>query len=171
LAEDGWIARAEIIVEKNNTDGCKDRPVRTHEYLYLFSKSDTYYYDADALRVDYSQETVRRGYSTTPRIPKSADCDRTYELHPDGKLRGSIWKAGPATGAGDHPAPMSLPLAVDCVVAGCPEHGTVLDPFVGSGTTAVAAVENRRHCVGIDLKPKYLRIAEKRVPGAKIVSR
>jgi len=171
LAEDGWIARAEIILEKDNVDGCKDRPVRTHEYVYLFSKRDTYYYDADALRVDYSHNTSRRGYSTAPRIPKSADYDRTYELHPDGKLRGSIWRAGPATGAGDHPAPMPLPLAVDCVVAGCPEGGTVLDPFVGSGTTAVAAVENGRHCVGIDLSKNYLSVARKRLVGAKITTR
>ena len=168
MTEDVWIARAEIIVEKNNTDGCRNRPVRTHEYLHLFTKTDRYLYDADALRVDYAPTTTKKGYSTTPRLPKSADYDRTYELHPGGKLRGSIWRAGPATGAGDHPAPMSLQLAVDCVLGGCPEGGTVLDPFVGSGTTAVAAAQNGRHCIGIDLSKKYLSIAEKRLPGAKI---
>ena len=66
---------------------------------------------------------------------------------------------------------MPLELAERCVIAGCPEGGTVLDPFIGSGTTAVACVENRRHCIGIDLSAKYLCIAEKRVPGAKVIGR
>ena len=86
-------------------------------------------------------------------------------------MRCSVWKIGRATGAGNHPAPMPLQLAVDCILAGCPDGGTVLDPFLGSGTTAAAAVENQRHCVGIDLSEEYLRIAEKRIPGAKNVKK
>ncbi|QDU25877.1 Modification methylase DpnIIB [Anatilimnocola aggregata] len=168
LAEDGWIGRAEVILLKQAVDGCKDRPIRTHEYLYLFTKTTDYYFDTDSLRVAYSSKTSERGYSASPRRRKSESRKPEYELHPLGKLRGSVWPAGPASGAGDHPAPMPLQVAVDCVRAGCPEGGTVLDPFVGSGTTAVACVENARHCIGIDLNRDYLDIAMKRVPGAKI---
>jgi DNA modification methylase len=150
LIDDGWIKRAEIIVEKNVIDGCKDRPIRTHEYVFILTKSDVYYFDADVLRVPYS--TKKR---------EAAD--------PKGQLRGSVWKVGPARDAGDHPAPMPLELAADCIRAGCPEGGTVIDPFLGGGTTAIACVENRRHCIGIDLSPKYLRLAAQRVPGAVIV--
>jgi DNA modification methylase len=158
LAESGWIGRAEIIVEKNSTDSCRSRPVRTHEYVFLLAKTDRYYYDADFLREPYSM------------LPSSAACDSSSEHHPAGKLGTSLWRLIlPGSAAGGHPAPMHIDLAEKCVIGGCPEGGTVLDPFVGSGTTAAACVENRRHCVGIDLSEKYLRIAEQRVPGARIV--
>ncbi|QDU29449.1 Modification methylase RsrI [Anatilimnocola aggregata] len=169
LAEDGWIGRAEIILQKYGVDGCKDRPVRCHEYLYLFTKTDDYHFDSDCLRVPYAPKTSARGHSASPRRRKSESRKPAFELHPLGKLRGSVWNAGRASGAGGHPAPMPLQIAVDCVRAGCPEGGTVLEPFLGSGTTAVACVENGRHCIGIDLNRSYLDIAMKRVPGSRII--
>ena len=145
FVNDGWILRSDIVVQKNNpaADGVHDRPCRHHEYLYLLTRNDDYYFDPDPLRVPYL--TDRQTKFTRHGTPLN------QPIHPSGKLRGSVWTIGQATGAGDHPAPMSLQLAMDCVRAGCPVDGIVLDPFVGSGTSLVAAVENQRHGIGIDL--------------------
>jgi DNA modification methylase len=170
LADDGWICRSDIILHRTAVDGIENRPVGSHGFLFLLAKENKYYYDAEALRVPYSEKTLKRGYSATPRLSKTKDGNRVYSLHESGlKLRGDVWNVGPASGAGKHPAPMAVRLAADCVLAGCPEGGIVLDPFIGSGTTAVAAVENGRHCIGIDKKLVYLKDARKRLPGAKIV--
>ena len=133
IEDDGWIGRSDIIVEKTNPapEPAVDRPTRSHEYLFLFAKRDKYYYDGDILREEYAPAT------------KANHPER--RLNPAGKNGGSVWRVNNGLRQSDHPAPMPLELAVRCVVAGCPVGGTVLDPFVGSGTTAVACTENGRH--------------------------
>ena len=50
-----------------------------------------------------------------------------------------------------------------CIKAGCPERGVVLDPFGGSGTTGIVAVENNRDAILIELNKEYIDIAKKRI--------
>ena len=159
IEDDGWIGRSDIIVEKTNPapEPASDRPTRSHEYLFLFTKQDKYYYDGRVLREEYAPAT------------KAHHPER--RLNPSGKNGGSVWRINNGLRQSDHPAPMPLELAERCVVVGCPAGGTVLDPFVGSGTTAIASVEHGRSCLGIDLNRKYLEIARGRIPGAKIATK
>jgi DNA modification methylase/predicted RNA methylase len=166
LADDGWIARTDIPVEKNNPapESATDRPSRTHEYVLFYAKSKTYYYDGTFLREAYAPATTAKGFNQVGDNPKRS-------LNPNGRNGGSVWRINNGFKQSDHPAPMPLELAVRCVLAGCPVGGTVLDPFVGSGTTALACVQNQRHCTGMDLNRAYLEMAMQKVPGARIVTR
>ena len=117
LEDDGWIGRSDIIVEKTNPapEPALDRPTRSHEYLFLFTKHDKYYYDGRILREEYAPAT------------KAHHPER--RLNPAGKNGGSVWRINNSLRQSDHPAPMPLELAERCVVVGCPAGGTVLDPF------------------------------------------
>jgi DNA modification methylase len=78
--------------------------------------------------------------------------------------RTTVWQiAHVLRNAGSHPCPMQVSLAKECIVAGSPPGGTVLDPFLGSGTTAIAAIEARRHAVGVELSDYYLSFARKQL--------
>jgi DNA modification methylase len=165
LENDGWIGLCDIVIEKTNPapKAVKDRPSRTHEYVLLFSKRGTYYYDGDALREGYAPTKIAKGYNQV------GDNSTKRPLNPNRRSRGSIWRIkNGLKGTGEHPAPMQLELAIDCVQAGCPAGGTVLDPFIGSGTTALAAIQHGRNCIGIDLNPTYLEITRERVSAAKV---
>lgn len=151
LQSQEWRIRAEIVIEKNNSAPYRHegRPTPTHETLFLLSLSVPHYFDDEALRQEYSQSTADR-----PRL-----------LEANGTLRGSVWRMPISRQfAGHHPAPMSLQLATDCVLAGCPPTGTVIDPFAGVGTSLIAAAENYRHATGIELSPYYLALARQRLP-------
>ena len=132
--------------------------------MLFYAKSKTYYYDGTFLREAYAPATTAKGFNQVGDNPKRS-------LNPKGRNGGSVWQINNGSKRSDHPAPMPFELAERCVLVGCPVGGTVLDPFVGSGTTALACVQNQRHCTGIDLNRAYLEIAMKKVPGARIVTR
>jgi len=111
----------------------------------------------------YRHQTFRRSHETL----LVAALNARHYLDADAKLQGTIWRYSCVRhGAGGHPCPMSVELARDCVLAGSPPGGRILDPFTGSGTTGVAAVENHRHFTGIELSPYYLSVAARRFPAA-----
>lgn len=132
LQDDGWILRKDIIWDKPNCtpERVTDRPTTTHEYVFLFSKSARYYYDADSLR-----ETA------------------------GGRNARSVWSVPLQPFKGAHFATMPPELARRCVIAGCKPGGTVLDPFHGSGTTGMVTLQNSRRYIGIDLKQDYLDLS------------
>jgi DNA modification methylase len=85
--------------------------------------------------------------------------------------RTSVWRIPHVvTNVGGHPCPMPMPLAKECIVAGCPPGGTVLDMFRGVGTTAIAAVESHRHAIGIDLSDYYLTFARWQLLGGFVAA-
>lgn len=92
-------------------------------------------------------------------------CNRSC-THPLGKNKRSVWKIASRGFAGAHFATFPLKLVEPCVLAGSPEGGTVLDPFLGSGTTGAVAVQHGRHFVGIELNPAYADMARKRIAAA-----
>ena len=113
----------------------------------------------------YRHVTFRRSHETL----LVAALNTRHYLDAETELLGTVWRHSTVRhGAGSHPTPMSDDLARDCVVAGCSPGSMVLDPFLGSGTTGVAAVENYRHFCGVELSPYYLSVASKRLPLASL---
>lgn len=132
MQDDGWTLRSAVIWQRPGTlpePTAHDRPWRTHENVFIFSKGPRYYFNRDALAGEED-----------------------------------VWKivARPEN-PGAHFAPYPRELVDRCLACGCPAGGTVLDPFVGSGTTMVSALASGRQAVGIELKPEYADFAAKRI--------
>jgi site-specific DNA-methyltransferase (adenine-specific)/site-specific DNA-methyltransferase (cytosine-N4-specific) len=140
LQEDGWYLRSDIIWNKPNCqpESVKDRPTKCHEYVFLFSKSERYYYDSQSIR--------------EPANGSGAE-----------KNRRSVWNINTEPYPEAHFATFPQKLVEPCVVAGSEPGDMVLDPFFGSGTVGhVCACLNRRF-LGIELKPEYAELAERRL--------
>lgn len=140
LQADGWYLRSDIIWYKPNCqpESVKDRPTQSHEYIFLLSKSQDYHYDGHAIR----------------------------ELAKDGKTlrnRRTVWDIHTEPYTGAHFAVFPKALVRRCILAGSPSGGWVLDPFFGSGTVGAVCVEERRQCVGIELKDEYALLARDRL--------
>jgi site-specific DNA-methyltransferase (adenine-specific) len=135
LQRAGWYLRSEIIWEKPNCmpESVKDRPTRCHEYIFLFTKSLKYYYDAESIR------------------------------EPGGRNRRTVWSIPTEPFIGAHFATFPPKLIEPCVLAGSAPGDWVLDPFFGSGTVGVVCEQNGRFYVGIELNPEYVRIAIERI--------
>ncbi len=140
LQDDGWYLRSDIIWHKPNCqpESVKDRPTRSHEYIFLFSKSERYYYDADAIREAANGDGHTRN-------------------------RRSVWSINTEAFPGAHFATFPPALVELCVRAGTQAGDRVLDPFFGSGTVGVVCQALNRRFVGIELKPQYVELAERRL--------
>jgi len=140
LQADGWYLRSDIIWHKPNCqpESVKDRPTRAHEYLFLFSKSKDYYYDAAELR---EPATSRKGW----------------------RNRRTIWSINTEPNHYDHFAMFPETLVDPCIRASSQAGDLVLDPFFGSGTVGVVALKLGRRFCGIELHPRYVDIAHRRL--------
>lgn len=140
LQLDGWYLRSDIIWHKPNCqpESVKDRVTVSHEYLFMFSKSENYYFDQEAIK------------------EKTADGKSL-------KNKRSVWQINTEACNEAHFAVFPKNLVRPCVLAGSPVDGIILDPFFGSGTVGVVAIETRRKCVGIELKADYIKIAKQRL--------
>lgn len=181
LKDDGWLLRADIIWHKPNAmpASVKNRPTTDHEYLFLFAKNPGYYYDADAIRephVTFTPESRMQGgrghfgkVNGTPELGKNGGNPNLHDgrwdqaFHPGGRNRRTVWSIPLSKFRGAHFAVFPEKLVELCIRAGCPEQGIVLDPFIGSGTTAVVAQRLGRNYAGIDLNPFYCEIARGRL--------
>lgn len=141
LQADGWYLRTDIIWNKPNCqpESVKDRPTRSHEYVFLFSKSEKYFYDWQAI--------------TEPAQDKKQKA----------KNRRTVWNINTEPYPGSHFAVYPRALTRLCIAAGSRKGDRVLDPFFGSGTTGVVCNELGRDCVGIELKPDYAELAHERL--------
>ena len=169
LQADGWYLRSDIIWSKPNPmpESVTDRPTKAHEYLFLLSKSERYHYDAGAIAEP--SETFGR-QSTSGPSAKSLTARGDGLGYPkkdpysyETRNRRTVWTIPTEPFPGAHFAVMPTALVKPCILAGCPTGGTVLDPFTGSGTVAVVALENGCAFVGCELNPAYVDIAKKRV--------
>jgi len=173
LRADGWYLRQDIIWHKPNPmpESVTDRCTKAHEYIFLLSKNKKYYYDADAIRENIGQVGIRKG----AKVPLSGVVgegrnDRETFMDNktwDGRNKRSVWTVTTKPFKEAHFATFPEDLIEPCVLAGCPEGGVVLDPFIGSGTTAIVAMKHGRNYVGIDLNPSYIDIADKRMQPVK----
>lgn len=184
LQEDGWYVRSEIIWHKPNPmpESVRDRPTNSHEKVWLLTKSEKYYYDADSIREapsesllkqikegyegngtkDYKSANVQNPSDTKKRIIENARKKLEAGL-PIGANAKNVWTITTKSFKGAHFATMPVDLAERCILAGCPVGGTVLDPFGGAGTTGFAANLNGRNATLIELNNEYVSIAESRI--------
>ena len=183
LQADGWWLRQDIIWHKPNPmpESVRDRCTKAHEYVFLLTKSERYFYDAEAIKVEASQATSDRnkyGFkgALKGQFAGTPGEDRWQEGRPiespafavDGKAnRRSVWTVTTKPYRGAHFATMPPDLVEPCILAGCPEGGTVLDPFAGSGTTLAVAATLERNAVGCELNPDYVKLAYERIAKAR----
>jgi DNA modification methylase len=176
LQADGWYLRSDIIWAKPNPmpESVTDRPTKAHEYLFLLSKSKSYFYDADAVREAPSSSTIERwGGRAFERVSEPGTApdrndsggtgERSCGTNPAGRNRRSVWTIATQPYTGAHFAVMPSALVAPCVLAGSPAGGLVLDPFMGAGTVGLVARENGRDYIGIELNPEYAVMAEHRI--------
>lgn len=176
LRSDGWYLRSEVIWEKTNClpESIKDRPTRSHESIFLLTKSMRYYYDGASIREPIQKTTITRqrrpqtgpkATAVDPRISRMrSQCHLSEEeLVARGRNKRTVWRTATSQYRGAHFATYPPQLIEPCVLAGCPEGGLVLDPFNGSGTTGEVAIKHGRRYIGIELNPEYLALARERL--------
>lgn len=139
MQDAGWYLRQEIIWAKPNytPEKVRDRFVKSHEHIFLFTKNDKYWFDGDAVRIP--------------------DAKGGTKLKPD------AWSVSVSTYKGAHFATFPPELIEPCILAGCPVGGVVLDPFGGSGTTAGVALAHDRKAILCELNPDYFPLIGRRV--------
>ena len=188
LQADGWFLRRDIIWAKKNPmpETVYDRPTTAHEYIFLLSKSRTYYYDWGAVREPASLNTHSRGHGVgpkaglpasgwdkepgshgkikrAPRAKQNSDFAKNHKTVVDFRNKRSVWTVGTEAFDGAHFATFPPALIAPCILAGAPRGGVVLDPFMGAGTTALVAARYDRRFLGIELNPEYRDIALSRI--------
>lgn len=219
LQENGWYLRSDIIWAKPNPmpESVKDRPTKSHEYIFLMTKSQKYYYDCDSIKepvIDIDSNTpqdieraMMRRRKAAPkgnarifrggaycnnstfnnceggRRTVSGNLDRKYgdeRNRPGSQLGASVPWEGTMKNKRDvwivasqpckeaHFATFPPKLIEPCILAGCPAGGIVLDPFMGSGTTAMVSIQLQRNFIGFELNPEYIKIAERRISNVQI---
>jgi DNA modification methylase len=192
LQADGWWLRQDIIWSKPNPmpESVTDRCTKAHEYLFLLTKSARYFYDAEAIkepaisgdpRKPYApgqldnrgdghdrgggkvRESVKRGgFNSKTNAMPGREAFRAIE---DWRNKRSVWEVATQPFAEAHFATFPPDLIEPCIKAGCPDGGTVLDPFGGAGTTGLVADRLGRNAILIELNPEYANMAERRLRG------
>lgn len=140
LQQAGWYLRSDIVWYKPNClpESVKDRPTKSHEYIFLLSKSDSYYYDAESI-MEISEESGK------PRNKRT------------------VWSVNTQAFPDAHFATFPTDLILPCIKSGSRPNDFILDPFFGSGTVGVVSKMLGRRFCGVELSPKYAQIAQKRV--------
>jgi len=178
LQADGWYLRQDIIWAKPNPmpESVIDRCTKSHEYIFLLAKSPKYYFDNEAIREPYaessndrykypvadhevSEEQRKQGWVTT----KNRNERKNLAMNPSGRNKRSVWTITTKPFKEAHFATFPTDLIEPMVKAGCQKGGIILDPFMGSGTTALVARSLGRNFIGIELSEKYIKIAKKRL--------
>lgn len=176
LRSDGWYLRQDIIWAKTNPmpESVKDRCTKSHEYIFLLSKSRHYYFDSAAISEPVATTTVKRlvqskapryggkKYTATPDKFYRTKSGNAYQFRANRNKR-DVWTVSTKACKEAHFATFPLKLIQPCILSGCPEGGVVLDPFIGSGTTAIVAAKLGRRYIGIELNPEYVEIANRRI--------
>lgn len=172
LQADGWYLRSDIIWHKPNPmpESCRDRPTKSHEYVFLLTKKPRYYYDHEAVKEPQSAVSIARR-KRARRTPYAAPGQTTHtglgRPVPENATRNrrDVWTIPTQAFRGAHFATFPEKLVEPCIKAGCPKGGMVLDPFAGSGTVGVVAERLGRHSVLVELNPEYVDLIKKRVGG------
>jgi len=203
LQADGWYLRSDIIWQKKNCmpESVTDRPTRSHEYLFLLSKSERYHYDHEAIKEPCIYDLEKRigqpnfdnqgggekdsgdgnrsHRKVLVNLKKREDKQRGHSRRHDGfndrwdkmeredqctgmRNKRDVWTVAPANYPDAHFATYPPDLIKPCILAGCPAGGLVLDPFGGSGTTGMVAIELGRKAILIELNAEYAKLCAQR---------
>lgn len=176
LRADGWYLRQDIIWNKSNCmpESVRDRCTKSHEYIFLLSKSERYYFDAAAISEPVTStkgnaRTFRGGgaYTGGRSHDNSAQVEReshgNRENQTGRRNKRDVWTVSTNGFRGAHFAVFPEKLIEPCILAGSPLGGTVLDPFAGSGTTGVVAKRLWRDFIGCEINPDYAQMATERI--------
>ena len=164
LQQDGWYLRQDIIWAKPNPmpESVRDRCTKSHEYLFLLSKNERYYFDADAIAEDSSatgpswDERKAAGEPMRHGLASAAACGAGGFGAVNGKRnKRSVWTVTTQPYDGAHFATFPPALIEPCILAGSRVGDVVLDPFFGSGTTGEVCERLGRRWLGIELNPAY----------------
>lgn len=170
LRNQGWYLRQDIIWHKPNgvPEPVKDRCTKTHEYIFLLTKSKKYYFDYKSIQIPTSAKNL---HDKTSRVSvkgfdsKLVNCFRKpggpYEM----VNKRSVWTITTKAFKGDHPAVFPPEIPELCIMAGSKEGDVILDPFMGSGTTAMVAKKLGRKFIGFELNTGYIKLANERLEG------
>jgi DNA modification methylase len=180
LRSDGWYLRQDIIWSKTNPmpESVKDRCVKSHEYIFLLSKSPRYYFDYESIKEPSAESSkaraesaartgngVRYGgkkYAERKEIFFATKSGGMYDYRETRNKR-DVWTVPTTPYKGAHFATFPVELITPCVLAGCPAGGTVLDPFAGAGTTGVVAAKYNLNYILIDINAEYMDMARRRI--------
>ena len=192
LQDDGWILRNAIVWHKPNAmpESVKDRLNCRHELIFLLVKQPAYWFDLDPIRIQpaataraHPRDTAGRpGVGRPPSRPRRDARPPKYgphtrqviaanrygdtryrRTHPRGRNPGDVWAIPTRPYNGPHFAAYPIDLPLRCIAAGCKPGGTVLDPFTGTGTTGLAALQLGRRFTGIELSPAFAALAAERL--------
>ena len=168
LRKDGWYLRQDIIWHKPNPmpESVKDRCTKSHEYIFLLSKNKNYYYNNEAIK-----EPVKQDWGTRDRTNGKYHNEGTG-LQPHSGLtksytkknKRSVWSVTNKPYKGAHFATFPPELIEPCIKAGSEVGDIILDPFMGSGTTAMVAKMLDRYYIGCELHEDYGNLIQERVP-------
>lgn len=174
LREDGWYLRQDIIWHKPNPmpESVTDRCTKSHEYIFLLSKSADYFFNHNAMKEKAvcTSEQVRvhaaryggNKYTSTPDVFNRTKSGNAYN-YTGYRNKRDVWNVSTKPYRGAHFATYTEELIVPCILAGSKEGDTVLDPFNGAATTGVVCMKNKREYIGIELNPEYVALSEKRL--------
>ena len=170
LQADGWYLRSDIIWAKPNPmpESVTDRPTKAHEYIFLLTKSAKYFFDQEAVReaalYEGDARHLRRDVSREPGVPREDGGSRARTGNPtSGRNIRTVWTIPTYPYPDAHFATFPPEIPDKCIRAGSKEGDTVLDPFMGSGTTGLAAQRLGRSFIGIEINPEYAEMAERRI--------
>lgn len=163
LRSKGWYLRQDIIWEKGNPlpESVTDRCTKSHEYIFLMSKSQKYYFDYEAIQEKAKYPNDNRGSRGDSR--RGTEMNSVSGVTGEMRNKRDVWCVNTKPCSEAHFATYPFELIKPCILAGCPENGIVLDPFMGSGTTAIVARSLNRNYIGVELNPEYIKIAQKRL--------
>jgi len=166
LRADGWYLRQDIIWHKPNPmpESVKDRCTKAHEYIFLLSKSKYYYYDNEAIKEpakDWGTRDRSKGKYHNPGtgLQPHSGLTKSYSK----KNKRSVWTVNKKPYKGAHFATYPEELIEPCILAGSEKGDIILDPFMGSGTTAVVAKKNSRSYYGCELHKEYASLQTDRI--------
>jgi DNA modification methylase len=169
----GWYLRSDIIWHKPNPmpESVTDRPTKSHEYIFLMTKSPRYYYDHEAIKEDAIWAEEKRAgkgrlHYDGKRQGEKGTGQENFVSIVDKKNKRSVWSVNVKGYKEAHFATYPTELIEPCILAGSKENDTVLDPFSGSGTTGEVALKHGRNYIGLELNADYAAISEKRITDA-----
>jgi DNA modification methylase len=181
LQADGWVLRQTIIWHKPNPmpESVRDRCTKAHEYIFLLSKSEKYFFDSEAIKEPLAEASIKRGavklggnkgvnYTPEPTDPNFRNGKEQWGRELDfsqGGLRNkrSVWTVATKPYKGAHFATFPTALIEPCILAGSRPGDIVLDCFMGSGTTAAVCLQHGRQYLGCELNPEYGPLQEQRI--------
>ena len=166
LRADGWYLRQDIIWHKPNPmpESVRDRCTKSHEYIFLLSKSKKYFYDNEAIKEpakDWGTRDRSKGkyHNEGTGLQPHSGLEKSYTT----KNKRSVWSVTNKPYKGSHFAVFPPDLIEPCILAGSEKGDVVLDPFMGSGTTAVVSKSLGRHYIGCELHEEYGKLIQKRL--------